>query len=325
MPEPLLEIRNVTKTYGTGDSAVAALQDFSLTIYKDRPQIVSVAGESGSGKSTLAGLLLGFVRPTAGSVVFDGLDLSRATPRQMRDYRRQVQAVFQDPFGSFNPFYRIGHVFDAVIRNFGLAKSAAHARDMVEEGLNAVGLSGSEVLRRYPHQLSGGQRQRIMLARAYLVRPRVIVADEPVSMVDASLRASILEVMMRLRDESGISFLYVTHDLSTVYQIGDRILVFYQGTLVETGDAVDVISRPMHPYVRLLVESVPRPDPAQRWKGEITLPPEEELRNARVPGCRFVPRCPHARARCSEAMPQLVEVGPGRHRAACVLYEPGAT
>ena len=324
MSDPLLSIRNVSKVYGDPETGLVALNDFSLTIARDTPEIVTIAGESGSGKSTLANLVLGFTRPTKGTITFDGFDVGSASRDGLRQYHRQVQAVFQDPFGSFNPFYRVAHVFDMVVKNFKLADNRTMAADMVEDALNAVGLEGSDVLRKYPHQLSGGQRQRIMLARAYMVKPKIIVADEPVSMVDASLRASILDVMMRLRDEGGISFLYVTHDLSTAYQVGDRIVLFYQGTLAEEGNAVDVISNPKHPYVQLLIDSVPRPDPNDRWQGEIELPAEEELRTAEATGCRFIPRCPHATEACSVALPPLYEVGQNGHRASCVLYEPGA-
>ncbi|GFE64966.1 ABC transporter ATP-binding protein [Litoreibacter roseus] len=322
MSDALLDLRDVRKVYGDPDTGLVALNDLSLTIRKDEPEIVTIAGESGSGKSTLANLVLGFTRPTSGQIMFDGTDVGNASAKQMKAYHRQVQAVFQDPFGSYNPFYRVGHVFDMVIRNFKLSSNKTEARQMMEEALNAVGLTGDDVLRKYPHQLSGGQRQRIMMARAYMVKPRLIVADEPVSMVDASLRASILDVMMRLRDEGGISFLYVTHDLSTAYQVGDRILLFYQGTLVEHGKATDVISNPQHPYVQLLIDSVPKPDPTQRWQGEIILPAEEELRTAHSTGCRFVPRCPHAQPACSAALPPAYEVGPRGHRAACILHAP---
>ena len=313
---PLLEIRDVWKRYGD----VVAVQDLNLTVERDPASIVTIAGESGSGKSTLANLVLGFTKASEGSITFDGMDLATAGPAELKEYRRNVQAVFQDPFGVYNPFYRIQHVFDVVIRNFGLAQGRAAARDLMEEGLNAVGLYGDDVLRKYPHQLSGGQRQRIMMARAYMVKPKLIVADEPVSMVDASLRASILDVMMKLRDEGGISFLYITHDLSTAYQIGDRIMLFYQGTVAEQGNAVDVISNPQHPYVQLLVESVPKPDPNDRCVGESELPAEEEMRSTSAAGWRFYPRCPGRMDRWRELLPPLYPVGEG-HRAACFLHE----
>jgi peptide/nickel transport system ATP-binding protein len=317
----LLEIRDATKLYKQGDNDVVALQDFNLTIVEKPASIITIAGESGSGKTTLANLVLGFTHLTSGQIIFDGQDMSQATPRQWKEYRRNVQAVFQDPFGVYNPYYRVQHVFDLVIQNFNMVKSRSKARDMMEEALNVVGLHGEDVLRKYPHQLSGGQRQRIMMARAYMVKPRLIVADEPVSMVDASLRASILDVMMRLKTESNISFLYITHDLSTAYQIGDKIFLLYQGAIAETGNAVDVINSPKHPYVQLLIDSVPKPDPHQRWEGEIVLPAEEEMRTSHTTGCRFYPRCPHRFDHCLTALPPLYEVGINEHTASCYLYD----
>jgi peptide/nickel transport system ATP-binding protein len=325
MSQMLLEIRNATKVYtqrnlGGVRREVIALQDFNLNIPREPASIVTIAGESGSGKTTLSQLILGFTRLSSGQIIFDGQDMSSANAQQMKNYRRQVQAVFQDPFGVYNPFYRIEHVFDTVMRNFKLSKNKKEARTMIEDALNIVGLHGEDVLRKYPHQLSGGQRQRIMMARAYMIKPKLIVADEPVSMVDASLRASILDVMIRLKEEIGISFLYITHDLSTAYQIGDQIFVLYQGTIAEKGQTTQVIDSPQHPYVQLLVDSVPVPDPNVKWDGEIVLPAEEEMRSSVHAGCRFYPRCPHRMERCLEAQPALYTVGDAGHQAACYLY-----
>lgn len=322
MSEMLLEIRNATKIYHQrGNREVVALQDFNLNIPKAPASIITIAGESGSGKTTLAQLVLGFTTLTSGQIIYNGQDVTSADAKQQRAYRREVQAVFQDPFGVYNPFYRVEHVFNMVIHNFKLARNKTDARALTEQALNAVGLYGEDVLRKYPHQLSGGQRQRIMMARAYLIKPKLIVADEPVSMVDASLRASILDVMMRLKEEMGISFLYITHDLSTAYQIGDRIFILYQGTIAEKGNTVDVIDQPHHPYVQLLVDSVPVPDPNVKWEGEIVLPSEEEMRSSVNSGCRFYPRCPHRMDRCLEAQPPLYQVGDRGHDASCYLYE----
>lgn len=329
MSEMLLEIRNATKVYtqraiGGVKSEVVALQDFNLSIAKNPASIITIAGESGSGKTTLAQLVLGFTQLTSGQIIFDGQDISTADSKQIKEYRRDVQAVFQDPFGVYNPFYRVEHVFDMVVRNFSLGRNKAERREMIEDALNVVGLHGEDVLRKYPHQLSGGQRQRIMMARAYMLKPRLIVADEPVSMVDASLRASILDVMMRLRDEMGISFLYITHDLSTAYQIGDQIYILYQGTIAERGNTINVIDEPRHPYVQLLVNSVPVPDPDIRWDGEINLPPEEEMRSSVHSGCRFYPRCPDRMERCLSAQPPLYPIDNVDHEASCYLYDPAA-
>jgi len=325
MSELLLDIRDATKVYtqrvfGGGKREVVALDKFNFQIASSPATITTIAGESGSGKTTLANVVLGFTDITTGQIIYEGQDMATASPALRKEYRRNVQAVFQDPFGVYNPFYRIEHVFNMVIDNFNLASSKSAARDMVEESLNVVGLYGEDVLRKYPHQLSGGQRQRIMMARAYMVKPKLIVADEPVSMVDASLRASILDVMMKLRD-AGISFIYITHDLSTAYQIGDQIFILYQGAIAETGEAVDVISNPQHPYVQLLINSVPMPDPNIKWDGVIELPAEEEMRTSQNSGCRFYPRCPQRMDRCLKSMPPLYKMSDNGHQASCYLYD----
>ncbi|MGJ3238028.1 MAG: ABC transporter ATP-binding protein [Anaerolineae bacterium] len=325
MSEMLLQIRSATKIYqqrsfGGGTTDVVALQDFNMNIPKSPATITTIAGESGSGKTTLANLVLGFADLSSGQIIFEGKDITNASANDRKQYRREVQAVFQDPFSVYNPFYRIQHVFDMIIKNFGLADNKTMARDMMEDSLNKVGLYGEDVLRKYPHQLSGGQRQRIMMARAYMTRPKLIVADEPVSMVDASLRASILDVMMRLRDD-GISFIYVTHDLSTATQIGDQIFILYQGAIAETGDSLKVINEPQHPYVQLLVNSVPMPDPDIRWEGTVELPAEEEMRTSSKAGCRFYPRCPQRMDKCLESQPPLYKIDDIDHKAACFLHD----
>jgi peptide/nickel transport system ATP-binding protein len=312
----------VTKTFKQGGKTkqTVALQNFNLVISEDSPAIVTIAGESGSGKTTLANLLMGFTRPTSGEILYRGTPVMPGNRRAMNQYWREVQAVFQDPFGVFNPFYKVEHTFWLLQRNFRLFSSRSQADQQIEEALNVVGLRGTEILGKYPHQLSGGQRQRIMMARAYLLKPRLIVADEPVSMVDASLRATILDVMLRLKNENGISFVYITHDLSTAYQIGDQIFVLYQGSIAETGRTVDVIERPHHPYVQILVSSVPSVDPRRRWQDRIDLPDEEEMRSSTTSGCRYYPRCPRRIDSCLASQPPLYRVGPNAHRAACVHY-----
>jgi len=325
MPQPLLEIRDTTKIYRGGflrpGQQLVALQNFNLTIPEKPATITAIAGESGSGKTTLANLILGFISPTSGEILYRGQNILTMSMRQKLEYARQVQAVFQDPYAVYNPFYRVKHIFDLVIKNFKLAPSKQAARDLIEEALKMVGMRGEEVLEKYPHQLSGGQRQRMMVARAYLLKPRLIVADEPVSMVDASLRAMILDIMLRLRDQQNISFLYITHDLSTAYQVCDDIYILYQGSIAEKGDTVRVIENPKHPYVQLLIESVPVPDPNQKWNTDVNLPSEEELRSQVDTGCRFYPRCPYHMDRCLVKQPPLYEIDSGTHRAACYLYD----
>jgi peptide/nickel transport system ATP-binding protein len=325
MSQPLLEIRSATKIYRGGflrpGQQLVALQNFNLTIPEEPATITAIAGESGSGKTTLANLILGFISPTSGQILYRGQNTLTMSPRQKLEYARQVQAVFQDPYAVYNPFYRVKHIFDLVIKNFKLADSKQAARDLIEEALKMVGMRGEEVLEKYPHQLSGGQRQRMMVARAYLLKPRLIVADEPVSMVDASLRAMILDIMLKLRDQQNISFLYITHDLSTAYQVCDDIYVLYQGSIAEKGDTVRVIENPKHPYVQMLIESIPVPDPNQKWDTNVTLPSEEELRGHVDTGCRFYPRCPYHMDRCLVKQPPLYQIDSGDHQAACYLYD----
>jgi oligopeptide/dipeptide ABC transporter ATP-binding protein len=322
---PLLEIRAATKIYGHGflqsGEQVVALQDFSLTIPECPATITTIAGESGSGKTTLVHAILGFTGLTSGEILYRGRDISTVSRQQQVDYRREVQAIFQDPYEVYNPFYRVKHVFDLVVRRFKLASHRDDARRLVEEALEVVGLRGQEVLDKYPHQLSGGQRQRIMVARAFLLKPRLIVADEPVSMVDASLRAMILDVMLRMRDDYGISSLYITHDLSTAYQISDRIYILYRGSIAEKGATAAVIEHPRHPYAQLLIGSVPVPDPSQRWQTTPALPVEEEQRRHADHGCPFYSRCPSRMERCREARPPLYDVDGLEHECACYLCE----
>jgi len=329
MSQPLLEVRDATKIYRGGflrpGQQLVALQNFNLTIPEEPATITAIAGESGSGKTTLANLILGFISPTSGQILYRGQNVLTMSTRQKLDYARQVQAIFQDPYAVYNPFYRVKHIFDLVIKNFKLAQSQETARDLIEEALKMVGMRGEEVLEKYPHQLSGGQRQRMMVARAYLLKPHLIVADEPVSMVDASLRAMILDIMLRLKEQQNISFLYITHDLSTAYQVCDDIYILYQGSVAEKGDTVSVIENPKHPYVQLLIDSIPVPDPNQKWDTNVTLPSEEELRGQVETGCRFYPRCPYHMDRCLVKQPPLYEIDSGTHRAACYLYDQSPT
>src|SRR6266540_4109722 len=261
MASPLLEARRVGKVFGGSlfrRQQTVALENFSITVESEPPSITAVVGESGSGKTTLARLLLGLVAPTEGAVLYEGKDLQTLTGGERRAFRRDVQVIFQDPYEVYNPFYRVDHVLETPISKFGLADSRQQGRKLMEETLRAVGLRPEETLGRFPHQLSGGQRQRIMVARALLIRPRLIVADEPVSMVDASLRATILGSLRQLKDEHGISILYITHDLATAYQVSDAILVMYRAQIVEAGAIEPIVKAPQHPYTRLLISAIPR-------------------------------------------------------------------
>jgi peptide/nickel transport system ATP-binding protein len=268
MSKNLLEIRNVSKVYQRGllsSKATVALKEYSLTLPEDNPSILTVAGESGSGKTTLAMLLLGFITPTTGEIIYRGKNINALEGEDKLAYRKEVQAVFQDPFAVFNPFYTVDHLLTVPIRQFKLAKSGRDARNKMDEALTAVGLRPEDVLGRFPHQLSGGQRQRINVARALLLKPRLLIADEPVSMVDASLRANILESLRNLHRDHGVTIIYITHDLTTAYHVSDNIIVLYKGEVVEKGDVESVIRNPQHNYTRLLVDSIPWPDLNKKW------------------------------------------------------------
>ena len=317
---PLIEAVNVGKRFagGIGREGTLALAGLSLAIHPERPSVIAVVGESGSGKTTLARLLLGLVEPTEGMVRYRGEDLRRLGRDARRAFRRDVQAVFQDPYGVYNPFYRVDHVLAMPVRRFGLAASRSEARDLIGEALRAVGLRPEEILGRYPHQLSGGQRQRVMVARALLPKPKLIVADEPVSMVDASLRATILGSLRKLTDEHGISILYITHDLATAYQVSDAILVLYRAHLAEAGAIEPVVRRPQHPYTQLLVSAIPRAHVERDW----LVQENETSRNGTgltPEGCVFADRCPHAVGLCLAAPPTLHRTEP-RRAVACVQY-----
>jgi oligopeptide/dipeptide ABC transporter ATP-binding protein len=324
----LLQARHVTKTFGGGlldkRNATVALADFSLTIQGEPPSITAVVGESGSGKTTLARTLLGLATPTSGEVLYRGTDLRALSGSERRKFLREVQVIFQDPYEVYNPFYKVDHVLSTPIKKFGLASSRAEARHLMEETLRGVGLRPDETLGRYPHQLSGGQRQRVMVARAVLLRPRLIIADEPVSMVDASLRATILDSLRVLHREYGISLLYITHDLTTAYQICQSIVVLYRGAAVEAGDVEHVVRDPEHPYTQLLVGSIPQPNPDHGWQYEQVQRESEEAREAVRVGCRFADRCPRVMEICGTARPPLFRTEE-RRVTACYLYDSAPT
>jgi oligopeptide/dipeptide ABC transporter ATP-binding protein len=325
--ETLLEARNATKVYGGGflrkGDEVVALDNFSLKIDIDPPSITAGVGESGSGKTTLARLLLGMTPPTSGEILYQGRDITKMSRAEKREFLRDVQVILQDPYEAYNPFYRVDHVLEMPLKKFKITRSRRESRQRIEETLEAVGLRPEDTLGRFPHQLSGGQRQRVMVARALLVRPRIIIADEPVSMVDASLRATILQSLQTLTRDFGVSLIYITHDLTTAYQISDNVLVFYRGSVAEAGNAELVVPEPEHPYTQLLVGSIPQPDPKRAWAEELGA--TEIGRRADIDiSCKFADRCPHAMEMCLEARPPLYKTSENR-AAACYLYRDSPT
>jgi oligopeptide/dipeptide ABC transporter ATP-binding protein len=316
-----MELDNVTKIYSSGmfhRKATTALENVYLSVGGDRPSMLAIAGESGSGKTTLGMLLLGFLAPTRGEVRYKGKNVWRMSKEEHREFRREVQAVFQDPFEVYNPFYKVDHLLHAVIKMFKLARSRQEERALMEQSLESVGLRPEETLGRYPHELSGGQRQRITIARALLLKPKLIMADEPVSMVDASLRATILESLRKLNQDMGTSILYITHDLATAYHISDDIMVFYQGSVTEAGNTAQIIQEPLHPYTRLLVGAIPWPDPKRRWVRAATGGSGERTGD-KGKGCKFAPRCARSMSICYESFPDLFRTEDNR-AVACYLY-----
>ena len=265
----IIDVKNVTKIFSKGiinKSFTRAVNNISLNIDSEKPMIRAIAGESGSGKTTLARMILGLITPTQGELFFEGQNINKLNNEDRLNFRKSVQPIFQDPFGVFNPFYKIDRVLHTPLIKFQVTDNKTEIEDRIESALNSVGLRPDETLGRYPHELSGGQRQRIMVARALVLEPKVIVADEPVSMVDASLRATILESIYKFKEEQNISVIYITHDLTTAHQLCDDIMVLYAGNMVEAGPIDLIVRNPSHPYTKLLVNSIPFPDPDMHWK-----------------------------------------------------------
>lgn len=316
----MLELRNVSKTFVSGflffRRKVVAVDKVSFSIPGEKPTVFVLAGESGSGKSTIARITLRFIKPDEGEVLYRGRNILALNSKELLLYRREVQAVFQDPYSAFNPVYPVDHILSITARRMGVAQGK-EVDGVIDEALVSVGLRPEEVRGKYPYQLSGGQRQRVLLARALIPRPKLIVADEPVSMLDASLRAEILNLMLDLKAKHGVSFLYITHDLSTASYVGDYIAVLYKGSLVETGPIDDVISSPYHPYTQLLMSSIPVPDPSRRWQERVTAPEVSAARGP-VSGCKFYDRCPLRKEECRRAPPTLKKIG--NRYVACYLY-----
>jgi peptide/nickel transport system ATP-binding protein len=296
---------------------VVAVEDFNIAINDDQPIVVTLAGESGSGKTTVAKMILRLEEPTKGVVRYRGVDLKRLRGEIWRRYRREVQAVFQDPYSAFNPLHRIETVLRIPLKRLGVATSNQEIDLIIRKSLEDVGLDPDKVLSKYPRQLSGGERQRVMIARAISLQPKLIVADEPVSMLDASIRASIINILKDLRDRKGVSILYITHDLNTAYGISDEIVIMYRGSIVEKGPAKKVLLEPLHPYTRLLIESLPKPRPTRKILKSREISIYEDTATPQH-GCKFYPRCPLRMDKCLNKKPPLISVGD--REVACYLY-----
>ena len=308
--EDVMIVRGLTKFFGPADRPVRAVDDVSFSI--GRGEALGLVGESGSGKSTIGRSVLKLVEPTAGAIVFDGVDLASLSARAMRPYRRHLQIIFQDPYASLNPRRRVGDTLGEALSTHGLHPGPARA-GRIAELLRMVGLA-PEHARRFPHEFSGGQRQRIGIARALAVEPRFIVADEPVSALDVSIQAQVINLLSDLRERLGLTMLFISHDLDVVEYLCDRIVVLYLGKVMEIAPAGEMVRTPLHPYTQALLAASPRADPGARrerrlLQGDIPSPVDPPS------GCVFRTRCPHAQPACAATVPPLREVAPGRFKA----------
>lgn len=308
MKQKILEVERLTKEYAVGSvlSRARILANDAISFHVNAAEVFVLAGESGCGKTTAAKIVLGFEEPTSGLVIHNG---KRGAKNRRPWIDEGVQAVFQDPFATFNPLRKVDRYFFETARNFRLAAGRAEAIRRIEEKLRAVGMSYGEVAGKYPGEFSGGQLQRISIARALMTDPVLLIADEPVSMVDASLRMSIVNLFRTLRDELAVSVVYITHDLATAYYIGDRIAIMFRGSIIEMGPAEEVLMHPRHPYTKLLRESIPEASPSRRWTSTVTLSDTDHEEFLRT-GCKFAGRCPVVTDVCTSVVPEDVEDGP---------------
>ena len=302
----ILEVDHLNKLFSFGSILsrvrITAVDNVSFDI---KPaEIFALAGESGCGKTTTARIVLGFEEASSGTVIHNG---KKGSKNEKVWFTEGVQAIFQDPFATFNPLRTVDSYFFETLYNYKLAKNKSAAIDIISQKLKEVGLSYEEFAGRYPNEFSGGQLQRISIARALLTDPTLLIADEPVSMVDASLRMSIVNLFKELRDKLGVSVLYITHDLATAYYVSDRIGIMFRGNMVEMGPVENVLMEPKHPYTQLLRESIPEADPTRRWKETVTLAELEHEEYLRV-GCKFAGRCPLVMDRCKQEVPADIYV-----------------
>jgi oligopeptide/dipeptide ABC transporter ATP-binding protein len=315
--KPLIQVKHLSKHYPIKGGHLKAIDSISFEIFPG--ETLGLVGESGCGKSTTGRCILNLEPPTSGEIHFDGMNLGTCSPSDLRQFRKEAQVNFQDPYASLNPRM---NAFDIISEPLLIHKTAsqAQARPIVAKLLDLVGLSQTS-LQRYPHEFSGGQRQRIGIARALALNPKFIVCDEPISALDVSVQAQIVNLLKQLQQEMGLTYLFIAHDLAMVKYISDRVAVMYLGHLVEIAPAEELYSKPLHPYTQALLAAIPIPDPTIEHKrprallqGELPSP----LKMAG--GCPFASRCPHAMPICREQTPALQEIAPG-HQAACHLLE----
>jgi peptide/nickel transport system ATP-binding protein len=320
--ENLLQLEDLTKVFtirqGFSVTRFVAVDKARFAVKSASPEIFALVGESGSGKTTLARMVLGLEEPTSGSVCFRGRDVTELSKKERRSwFMKEVQPIFQDPFATFSPLKRIDSYLYETAFNYDMVERA-HVNGYVGEVLELVGLSLREVKGRYPNELSGGQVQRISVARALITNPSLLVADEPVSMLDASLRMSIVNLLMELKQRKDVSVIYITHDLATAYYLADHIAIMLRGWIVEMGSVEKVLGNPLHPYTQLLKQSIPKADPDRKWQDKINLA-MLELEEYLMAGCKFAGRCPAMMDICQHREPEGYVVD-GR-MVKCFLYE----
>ncbi len=317
----LLEVKNLKTYYPVKGgffrrtvANVKAVDDVSFEIKKG--ETLGLVGESGCGKSTTGRTILRLINPTDGQIIFDGKDITNIQGRALREARKDFQMVFQDPYASLNPMQMIGDIVSEPLKNFGKSNKKA-LKEEVMELLNRVGLP-EDAYEKYAHEFSGGQRQRIGIARALALKPKLIVADEPVSALDVSVQSQVLNLLKELQKDFGLTYLFIAHDLSVVKHMSDRIGVMYLGNIVEIADRNSIYDEPLHPYTQALISAIPEPDP-RKSKERIVLKGDVPSPVNPPSGCPFHTRCPMAKDECSIAKPTLKEVRPG-HQVACILY-----
>jgi peptide/nickel transport system ATP-binding protein len=320
-PAPLLEVRGLSKRFPIRKGILSRVTGWIRAVdgvsFDIRPgETLALVGESGSGKTTTGRCILRLIQPTAGTVRFDGADLLALGAGEMRRMRRQIQVIFQDPYGSLNPRMRVGTIVREPLEIHGIGSGRRERDGMVARLLQRVGLEPA-MMRRFPHEFSGGQRQRIGVARALALRPRLIIADEPVSALDVSVQAQVINLLIDLQEEYGLAYLFIAHDLAVVERIADRVAVMYLGKIVELASREEMFRNPIHPYTKALLQAIPVPDPErprtrEAVRGDLPSPADPP------PGCRFHTRCPVAVEACHRVEPPLIEVQPG-HWAACHL------
>lgn len=307
----MIELRNVKMYFYVRRSflrsmAVKAVDGVSLSL--DKGETLALVGESGCGKTTLGRVSLRLLKPTEGSVIFEGIDITEKTESELKWFRRKAQPIFQDPYSSINPFMKVCDIVEEPLIVHGVG-GKEERRNLVYKTLEEVKLTPvGEMAEKYPHMLSGGQRQKVGIARALILRPSYIVADEPVSMIDVSSRAEILYLLRDLQRRYSMTVLYITHDIATAMYFSDRIAIMYLGRIVELGPSDLVIRDPLHPYTSALIEAVPEPDPSNRFRERKVIPGEPPTPIKVPSGCRFHPRCPLATEKCRVEEPRLVEI-----------------